>query len=181
MTEPVTEPDADWEWRLAALWADLDTYAEPAFRDRMLALTAELPPGSPVALFENGGARDSTGDPDRAVQLYTAALAAGLQGIRRRRAVIQLASSKRNLGAPEEALRLLTAEAAAGSDELDGALATFRALVLADLGREREGLSVALTALSAYLPRYHRSVARYAQALLDPPQRDSLATDARAD
>ncbi len=175
------EPDPDWERRLAALWADLDSHAEADFRDRMLALTAELPQDSPVAPFENGGAYDSTGDPERAAQLYAAALGAGLQGIRRRRAVIQLASSRRNLGAPDEVLRLLTAEAAAGSDELDGALATFRALVLADLGREREGLAVALTALSAYLPRYNRSVARYAQALLDPPDRGPLVAGPPAD
>ena len=34
-----------------------------------------------------------------------------------------------------------------------------------DLGREREAVAVALTALSTYLPRYNRSVARYAQEL----------------
>jgi Tetratrico peptide repeat len=34
-----------------------------------------------------------------------------------------------------------------------------------DLGREREAVAVALTARSTYLPRYNRSVARYAQEL----------------
>ena len=34
-------------------------------------------------------------------------------------------------------------------------------------GREREAVAVALTALSKYLPRYKRSVARYAQELTD--------------
>jgi len=52
-------------------------------------------------------------------------------------------------------------------DPLDGAVATFLALALVDLGREREAVAVALTALSKYLPRYNRSVARYAQALTD--------------
>jgi len=39
------------------------------------------------------------------------------------------------------------------------------ALALVDLGREREAVALALTALSHYLPRYNRSLARYAQQL----------------
>jgi len=50
---------------------------------------------------------------------------------------------------------------------LDGAVAAFRALALVDLGREREAVAVALTALATYLPRYNRSIARYAQQLID--------------
>lgn len=92
---------------------------------------------------------------------------AGLAGERRRRAVIQMASSLRNLGNPQAALNLLSAEADATSDDLDGAVATFLALALVDLGREREAVRVALTALSKYLPRYNRSVARYAEQLTD--------------
>jgi hypothetical protein len=42
----------------------------------------------------------------------------------------------------------------------------FLALALVDVGREREAVSVALTALSEYLPRYNRSLARYARALV---------------
>jgi hypothetical protein len=51
------------------------------------------------------------------------------------------------------------------SDALDQAVSAFLALALADLGREREGLSLGLAALSTYLPRYNRSLARYAEAL----------------
>jgi hypothetical protein len=98
-------------------------------------------------------------------QQQTAALVAGLAGERRRRAVIQMASSLRNLGNPQEAFTLLTAEAEAASDDLDGAVATFLALALVDLGREREAVAVALTALAKHLPRYNQSVARYAQQL----------------
>jgi Tetratrico peptide repeat len=57
-----------------------------------------------------GVGRDFTGDPDRAVRLYRAALDIGLTGKRRRPAVIQLTSSLRNLGRPEERVALLTAE-----------------------------------------------------------------------
>jgi hypothetical protein len=94
---------------------------------------------------------------------------AGLTGVRRRRAVIQMASSLRNLSQPAEAVAMLAAELEAGSDELDGAVRAFLALALADVGREREALAISLTALSHYLPRYNRSLARYAQQLTDEP------------
>ena len=55
------------------------------------------------------------------------------------------------------------AEPRAGSDELDGAVRAFLALALTELGREREAVAHSLTALSRYLPRYNRSLARYAQ------------------
>ena len=97
--------------------------------------------------------------------LYEAALEAGLTDLRRRRATIQLASSLRNLGNPERAAKLLTAELDAASDEFDSAVRAFLALALVDPGREREAVAVSLTALSHYLPRYNRSLARYAQAL----------------
>lgn len=157
----------DWERRLAALWAGIEQFDGDVFVVRVDALAAELAAGSAIGLFERAAAHDSTGDPVGAVPLYEAALAAGLVGERRRRAVIQMASSLRNLGHPEKALALLTAEVGAANDELDGAVATFLALALTDLGREREAVAVALTALSAYLPRYNRSVARYAEALVD--------------
>lgn len=162
--------DADWEKRIAALWAQIDDYDEDEFVGLVDALAAELPAGSAIGLFERGAALDSTGHPDQAVQMYAAALEAGLVGERRRRAVIQMASSLRNLGNPQDALNLLTAEADATSDDLDGAVATFMALALVDLGREREAVAVALTALSKYLPRYNRSVGRYAQELTEDVQ-----------
>ena len=131
----------------------------------MDVLVAELPAASAVGLFERASAQDSTGHPDSAVPLYEAALEAGLAGSWRRRAIIQMASSLRNLGHPEQAVDLLTAELHASSDELDGAVRAFLALALVDLGREREAVAVSLTALSHYLPRYNRSLARYAQDL----------------
>jgi len=163
----MTVAAVDWEQRISELWTEIDRYDEDEFVGRVDALVAELPPGSAIGLFERGAAFDSTGHPDRAVPLYVAALEAGLVGERRRRTVIQMASSLRNLGDPQGALTLLTAEADAASDDLDGAVATFLALALVDLGREREAVAVALTALSKYLPRYNRSVARYAQQLTD--------------
>ncbi len=156
----------EWEERSAALWATLDDLDPAAFRARIEELAGELPAGHPVAAFERGSAHDSTGLPAQAVVHYRAALAAGLTGIRRRRTVIQLSSSIRNLGDPEESLALLTAEREKGSDALDDALTCTLALVLADLGREREALSHTIGALARHLPRYNRSMANYAKALL---------------
>jgi len=76
-----------------------------------------------------------------------------------------MASSLRNLGHSERAVALLSAELDAGTDALDSAVRAFLALALVDEGREREAVAVTLTALSSYLPRYNRSVARYADEL----------------
>jgi hypothetical protein len=159
--------DNTWQTRVDGLWADIDEYDEGDFVTTMEALVAERPSGDPVALFELAGSYDSTGRTDLAVPLYREALAGGLDGLRRRRAVIQLASSLRNLGHAEESVALLTGEADAGSDELDDAVAGFLALALADVGREREALSLALGALAPHLPRYQRSLANYARLLTE--------------
>lgn len=71
----------------------------------------------------------------------------------------------RNLGQPAEGVAILLAEQAKPSDDLDDAVAAFLALCLSDLGRDREALSLALTALSPHLPLYNRSLANYAKAL----------------
>ena len=60
------------------------------------------------------------------------------------------------------------ARQAQGADHLDDALACTTALCLSSLGREREGLSLALVALAKHLPRYNRSMASYGRALLEP-------------
>jgi tetratricopeptide (TPR) repeat protein len=164
-TPQMNATELAWERRLADLWSRLDELEAADFVDTMRRLTAELPEGDPVALFELGAAYDSTGSPQEAVNLYNSALEAGLSGLRRRRVQIQLASSLRNLGKPQQAADMLFEELKQPSDELDQAVAAFLALALADLGREREALSISLGALSKCLPRYNRSLARYAEAL----------------
>lgn len=107
--------------------------------------------------------------PDLAIPLYRQSLELGLEGERRRRAVIQMASSLRNLGQAAESVALLTAERQKGSDDLDDAVSAFLALALVDTGREREAVSLALTALAPHLPRYQRSLANYARLIADRP------------
>ena len=99
--------DESWEKRIAELWKSLDDHEPDEFVAQLNVLVAELPPGSAIGLFERGAAQDSTGHPELAVPLYRAALEAGLTGLRRRRAVVQLSSSLRNLGNAEQAAALL--------------------------------------------------------------------------
>jgi tetratricopeptide (TPR) repeat protein len=157
--------ETDWERRVADAWSSIDRLSEADFLALIEQRAAELPPDSALGNFERAAAFDSTGHPDLAVPLYRQALERGLYGERRRRAVIQLASSLRNLGQPRESVALLTRELDAGSDHLDDAVRAFLALALVDVGREREAVAHALAALAAHLPRYQRSLANYARLL----------------
>jgi tetratricopeptide (TPR) repeat protein len=169
----VTVNQPDWELRLADAWASIDQRTEDEFLELIGQLAAELPPDSGVGLFERAASLDSTGHADLAVPLYRQALQGGLTGERRRRAVIQLASSLRNLGQAEESVVLLTRELDAGSDHLDDAVRAFLALALVDTGRARAATALALEALAPHLPRYQRSLANYARHLGDDEPRPS--------
>lgn len=160
--------NSEWERRVADVWASVDQHSDEDLRAAIEALAAERPPDDAAALFERACAQDSTGRSDLAVPLYREALERGLTGERRRRAVIQLASSLRNLGQLDESVTLLTTELAAGSDHLNDAVRAFLALALVDVGRGRESVAHALTALAPHLPRYQRSVANYARLLVEP-------------
>lgn len=157
----------DWEERVATAWATFDERTDDENRVLIESLAAELPADSTVASFERACVFDSTDASDLAVPLYQEALARGLPVGRRRRAVIQLASSLRNIGRADESVALLTEELGAASDALDDAVRAFLALALTDVGREREAVSQALTALGPHLPRYQRSLGAYARALVD--------------
>lgn len=158
----------DWERRVADAWAAMDGLTEADFLALIDRLAAQAPAGDGSGMFERAASLDSTGHSDLAVPLYRQALERGLTGERRRRAIIQMASSLRNLGQPEQSVALLTAEMSAGSDHLDDAVRAFLALALVDVGREREAVALALGALAPHLPRYQRSLINYARVLVEP-------------
>lgn len=92
----------NWESRVAQAWAtsgERDDAANIALFDR---LAAELPDDDPRAPFERAGAFDAAGQETEASPLCRQALAGDLQPDRRRRAVIQLSSSLRNVGEAAE-------------------------------------------------------------------------------
>jgi tetratricopeptide (TPR) repeat protein len=162
---------SDWQNRVDAVWDDA-SLSDDARIDRIERLATERDAGDAIALFERAGAYDSAGREEEAEPLYRAALQAGLDSERRTRAVIQLASTIRNLGKVDESLSLLEAEyRAAEPGGMKDAAAAFYALALASSRREREGLAIVLETLAAHLPRYQRSVRGYAAELVHAPER----------
>lgn len=157
-----------WDDRIATVWAD-ESLSDAERIAQIDAVAGERPDGDARALFERAGARDSAGLETEAEPLYRAALAAGLDEECRPQAVIQLASTVRNLGRIEESLEMLREEYERGGPFVDAA-AAFYALALVSHGEEREGAAVALTALAPHLPRYTRSVTAYARELGAPPR-----------
>ena len=151
-----------WEERLAATWDALDELPEDTFRARVDPLAEEAPDGA-VAAFGRACAFDSTGLSDRAFPLYREALAAGLGGIRRRRATIQLTSSLRNFGRADGASN---SSAPSGTREPTSSTtpSAGSSRWRSRHGEEREGLALALEALAPPLPRYQRSLGNYARS-----------------
>ncbi|QEO15820.1 tetratricopeptide repeat protein [Agromyces intestinalis] len=158
----------DWEQRIDEVWRlAAGSLVDDEVIARIDAIAAERGDDDARAVFERAGARDSAGRPDEAVPLYRRSLELGLDDEHRPQAIVQLASSIRNLGDVDEALRLIEAEhrdhpEAPYRDEV----AAFLALVLVSAGDARRGASVALTALAPHLRRYTRSVTAYAADLL---------------
>lgn len=154
-----------WNERIEAFWANADDTQPGASLNAMRALVDERPEDDPDALYEWASVHDFLGREAEAVPLYRAALANGLAAPRRQQAVIQLASSLRNVGEPDAAVELLRDLPA---DEIVGdAAQAFLALALWDAGRTAEALRTALRALAPTLPLYRRSVEHYATELGD--------------
>lgn len=153
----------EWEERLDAFWASADDENVEATLGGIAELVAELPDGDPIAKFEIAGAYDSVGQESKAIPLYRVALAAGLEEPRQSYAVVQLASSLRNVGEPSEAVDLL--QNMSVSQPIDAARAAFLALSLFDAGRPGDALRTALTALVPSLTNYGGAITHYASEL----------------
>lgn len=152
----------EWQQRIDAVWVEASGLDDVEVIRRIDALVDELDPSDPRGPFEAGGARDAAGLEAEAEPRYRRALELGLAGRARIEALIQLASTVRNLGRPGEAIALLD-----GLDEEAGELAdavvAFRALAQLDAGDARGAASAVLGALAAHLPQYGRSLAAYAR------------------
>ena len=151
-----------WDDRVDRFWQSADDREPERVLAAMRSLVEERA-GEPEAVFEWASVHDFLGREDEAIPLYRAALAGGLAGERRSRAVIQLASSLRNVGRSGAAIELLEAWSPEGG--LGPAAQAFLALALHDAGRPRDALRVALQALAPTLPAYGRAVGYYADAL----------------
>lgn len=156
-----------WEERIDEVWAvAANELAGDEVIARIDALAAERGQDDARAEFERAGARDSAGRPLEAIPLYRRALELGLDAEHEPQAIIQLASSLRNVGETGEALSLLErANTDAPDSPYRDAVAAFHALALASSGAPYRALSVALLALVPHLPRYHRSMTAYAREI----------------
>jgi len=153
----------EWNDRVAAVWREAGGMADLDVVAAIDALVAERAPDDATALFEAAGARDYAGLEAEAEPLYRRALELGLDEQLVPRAVIQLASTLRNLGRVDEAIGMLERQLHAHpADEWTGPSAAFLALCLVSRGDERDAASVALAALADYLPVYGNSVRDYA-------------------
>jgi tetratricopeptide (TPR) repeat protein len=97
-----------WDERVTELWRTAAERSDEELLATVTALAAERPAGDAASAFERASALDHVGREQDAEALYRHALAAGLDDHHRQRAVIQLASTVRNLGRPEEAVRCFT-------------------------------------------------------------------------
>jgi hypothetical protein len=154
----------EWERAVAEVWATAGDRSDDDVIAAITALAEQRPDGDAAALFERASAHDYAGQEPLAEPLYRAALDAGLDDDRRPRAVIQLASTLRNLGRADDSIALLLADRDA-DDDLGDARTAFLALALMDAGRPTEALRWALEALAAHLPQYQRAVRFYASEL----------------
>ncbi|MBH0129326.1 tetratricopeptide repeat protein [Salinibacterium sp. NK8237] len=156
-----------WRDRIADIWAHAATMAEGDVVAAIDELVAERAADDAEALFEAAGARDYAGRETEAEPLYRSALNNGLDAALRPRAVIQLASTLRNLNRVDESIALLEQQLHEHpDDEWTGPTAAFLALALTTRGDPTLGASVALMALANYLPIYQRSVRGYAAELV---------------
>jgi tetratricopeptide (TPR) repeat protein len=158
----------DWRQRVDAVWTVADDTTEDATLAAIDALVGERSANDPEALFEAAGARDFAGREADAEPFYRAALAHGIAEPYRGQAIVQLASTLRNLDRPAEALSLLRDFLAdEPAHPLADAARAFAALALFDDGMPADALREALGALAPHLPRYGRAVTAYAAALDD--------------
>ncbi|MFT9110530.1 MAG: tetratricopeptide repeat protein [Bifidobacterium psychraerophilum] len=152
-----------WDEQIELFWSTADDTRPDETLDAMRELVAQRPEDDPEALYEWASVHDYLGMEAKAIPLYRSALDHGLTGDRRPQAVIQLASSLRNIGAPQAAIDLLRAHP---QDQITGdAAQAFLALALRDAGYSDEALQIALVALARTLPLYQRAVENYAQDL----------------
>jgi cyanophycin synthetase len=152
------------EAAIAELWANPDVQA------RIVAAQAlsDTAAGDPRLIFELASAHDSGGDDQQAIALYDKALGAGLREPHLHRALMQQASSYRNVGDLIAARRILDelSEQRPGS----AAVAAFRALTMLDQGDQKGAVADLINVLlsrsgDADDDAYRASLHRYAEEL----------------
>jgi tetratricopeptide (TPR) repeat protein len=158
--------DADWEARVAAVWSEAAALSDEAVLEAIDDLVIERGREDAAALFEAASVRDYLGRESEAEPFYRRSLELGLDEPRHAQALIQLASTLRNLGRAEEAVTLLKGWIVRHPQHpLADSGRAFLSLALLSAGHEREAAIVALRTLAPTLPQYAAAVAEYAEEL----------------
>ncbi|WP_433546478.1 tetratricopeptide repeat protein [Streptomyces sp. CA-294286] len=165
MTPPHQDRDSPLAEAVALRTADRTEEA----RQRLLALVGRFPDDAEIA-YQTAWAHDRLGLEAEAVPYYERALAGQLSATDRRGALLGLGSTLRVLGRYEEAVRTLrsgTAEFPA-----DGALKTFLAMALFNVGEHHEAMQLLLALLAESsddegVRQYRAAIAHYAKDLTE--------------
>ncbi|MEW1833654.1 tetratricopeptide repeat protein [Microbacterium sp. NPDC079995] len=170
LISPPTGPEAPdaWERRVQDVWDAAADEQPEALRAAMEDVLSHRAADDPRALFERASVEDFLGEEAAAVPLYRRALDAGLGAPFRTQALIQLASSLRNVGDPSGAIAVL--KAIDPSDPLAPAARGFEALALFDDDKPARALRTALGALAGDLPLYGRALRACADELHTRPR-----------
>ncbi|MGW7415926.1 tetratricopeptide repeat protein [Streptomyces sp. NPDC054863] len=138
-------------------------------RLRLLALGERFPEDAEIA-YQTAWAHDRLGLEAEAAPFYEKALTGELSAADRRGALLGLGSTYRILGRYEEAVRTLRA----GAEEFpaDGALRTFLAMALYNVGEAHEGMQLLLHLLTASsddpgVRQYRAAIDYYAKDLTE--------------
>ena len=118
-------------------------------------------PNHPRAVYEVGGAYDTAGQEERAVDYYERALQLGLEGDLRRRCLLQLGSTLRNLSRFDESLAVF--EEAIAEFPSSFSLPIFKALTLHAQGHANAALALVLHAVADHADS--PEIARYEAAI----------------
>ena len=156
---------SEWEERVAAFWQSADDSKVDETLAAMERLVDELEPTDPLGLFEWASVHDFLGLEPEAISIYKQALHSGLDGLKREKAMIQLASSLRNVGKPAEAVAIL--ESVTFSVETEGAAKAFLALAHLDAGNPSKAMSLALLEFYPSGGLYERPIKFYATDLVE--------------
>jgi len=156
--------DGAWDQKIDSFYENEFDESDPRGAiAKMRSLASERPADDAAALFELGGIHDALGLETEAIPFYRAAIAAGLEGERATRVLIQLASTLRNVGESSEAVSMLESAPPSGDDE--AARQAFLALAIYDERRYGDALRIALLALIPTLDGYQRALREYAEEL----------------
>ncbi|MGJ3403857.1 tetratricopeptide repeat protein [Glutamicibacter sp. Je.9.36] len=149
-----------WDQRIEEFWNSANGKRPEQLRTELALLVQGKDQQDPRVLFEVASLHDYLGEEEQAVGPYRAALEAGLEAPRHDEALLQLASTLRNLGQYTQSIELLQ-QITADSPIFTDAQA-FLVLALHDAGQSTEAVQLAVSALARHASLYARAIKGYA-------------------